>query len=1199
MQQTEQPPRLFSISSIITAHEAALFDRFIEIESRKTSIRNFAVEEIVAKITSTAKQVFGQNASSEICGSFAKGTETANSDIDLYIDTDYPVSRDQQLEFVDKLKKSLHNENINMGRLAIHANTMCCDFDIVCSNTVDYGIRPRPNEKIGNSRTVQYTARGLKVMVASTLPRKLSGYIIEDMVDAILTAYPLVPPVYGSGGLQHLLSVLQCIIDCEQYGDKIFALKGGTGQTKLLQRMSKQAIHHFLMSHPIRGGLHTIAEICLWLTLRGDSNVDTKAGKVFNWLALRGGTIPDNTIHSSVYHRYAPSIDPKYVSPSASIENHHLVIFASDPSYAPYLLKEGFGQKTPLTTQSTALQTSTIGNLAYLSQCALQGSRVAQRMVCVRNMWNKGMQLISQGTLSKEAINTLANAVRGSTRDSDSFSGMFDSSSEHNNTLRRNLEVCKASTNPMDKADACFVDALFSMSMHNFQDAIRLMKEGLKWYPTDAYGLLFNCAMLHGCINEHTTQLKYILQCAEIEPDEPMFYYWKGICRKQKPPSSLSKVQMKQYLEETIQCFQHYVDSGYSEGRKFSQAYYEMAFLQSAILSIDGHSPTSKTFKDSIEKFVRLGQSAERLTVPYFAPLKCDSKRDALSMVDLAGQTNGEQLQTQANTYFKQNRFFEAIELYSQILEDDANNVKILTNRSFACSQVGLYSAAIEDAEKAIMIDPSWVKGYFRMAVGYIGNAQLDIAKKILHQGITRCTVGSTASPPAEFTNLLNEIDTMCLVPAAAPAHVVDGTFPFRLEDLPCHTKIKYPDAWFLIDPTGNRGHYVSVTNAVNVLQREKKLKHFTLILLPGKHYDQINLLYLPSALNIQLIGWFPLSDDVKRNSVIHGYSQECAPPGRRRYIHPDYLLIQVGHHLVIEDHQSHHLDIEDISFRQPVGAPNTNVGSCLFCADGVMVTAKHCKFDTPNSPCFMIRDKGTEVTLDHCVFNKVSAGLVIGHEGKAIVNHCTFRHCSKMAVEIRSGGRATISHCSFDEITMQAIVLYQKGHSVTVTQCAFKHCGNHSELATVAVETGTVILRDCHFKEIPGDGVVVQASPQGTSKETDPVVYIQDCDFHKGRSGIVLHYGSGLLLNNKIRVMSMYAIYARNLVTDKKLTIRGNQCARNSMGDILICGETMFRANVAYEQATGSAIMQVAPDSMVNAIMSNMQRELHSIGAQ
>jgi hypothetical protein len=526
---------------------------------------------------------------------------------------------------------------------------------------------------------------------------------------------------------------------------------------------------------------------------------------------------------------------------------------------------------------------------------------------------------------------------------------------------------------------------------------------------------------------------------------------------------------------------------------------------------------------------------------------------------------------------------------YTAILEEDGNSVKILTNRSYAYSLLGLHSAAIRDAEKAIIVDPGWIKGYFRLAVGYIGNAQYTTAKEILNEGLARC-VGVNDTTPDEFKNLLNEIDSF--LTAATTPPLVAGTFPFQLTDIPCHTKVKYSQTWFIIDPSGNYGHYTTITNAIHDLACHQQLKAFTLILLPGKHFDQINLQSLPNSVSIQILGWFPTDEKVKPTtsspcSIIHGYTPDNTPT--RRFVHPDYVLMQIGSHC--------QLDLQDIFIRQPV--TSTNVGSCLFCKEHVIITVSNCKFESHNSPSLMIRDKGSTVELNNCSFMKVSAGMVVGYDGNVTVKDCKFAHCTRSAIEIRTGGQATISNCHFDDCKMQAITLYQQGKRITVSQCTIKRCGNHSQYGSMLVETGYAVISGCQFLDIPGDGIVVQESTQGTSEATDPVVIIRDCLFRQGNKAIAMFYGRGSLVNNTLQAMSSDAIFIQNLVRTKKLIMRGNVFDGNGSGDIMIMGDTMFRENVVYEQVGGKVKLMVIPDSLAEMSMRMTLQSLHRKGMQ
>jgi hypothetical protein len=66
---------------------------------------------------------------------------------------------------------------------------------------------------------VQYAARGLKVWAKhTTMPRKLPGYLIENMALQIREAYPRESSGRASssgGGLELFISVLQNIVDGE------------------------------------------------------------------------------------------------------------------------------------------------------------------------------------------------------------------------------------------------------------------------------------------------------------------------------------------------------------------------------------------------------------------------------------------------------------------------------------------------------------------------------------------------------------------------------------------------------------------------------------------------------------------------------------------------------------------------------------------------------------------------------------------------------------------------------------------------------------------------------------------------------------------------------------------------------------------------------------------------------------------------
>ncbi|KAJ1975703.1 Palmitoyl-protein thioesterase 1 [Dimargaris xerosporica] len=75
-----------------------------------------------------------------------------------------------------------------------------------------------------------------------------------------------------------------------------------------------------------------------------------------------------------------------------------------------------------------------------------------------------------------------------------------------------------------------------------------------------------------------------------------------------------------------------------------------------------------------------------------------------------------EELKTDANKYFKECKYDDAIRLYTEAIELDPTQAAYYCNRAFAYIKTEAFGYAIADAEKAIELDPSFVKGYYRRA---------------------------------------------------------------------------------------------------------------------------------------------------------------------------------------------------------------------------------------------------------------------------------------------------------------------------------------------------------------------------------------------------------------------------------------------------------------------------------------------------
>ncbi|KAG5518309.1 hypothetical protein PMAC_003105 [Pneumocystis sp. 'macacae'] len=79
------------------------------------------------------------------------------------------------------------------------------------------------------------------------------------------------------------------------------------------------------------------------------------------------------------------------------------------------------------------------------------------------------------------------------------------------------------------------------------------------------------------------------------------------------------------------------------------------------------------------------------------------------------------QLKNQGNKLLLEKSFSEAIKLYSQAIELDPTKAVYFTNRAYAYINLESYRLAIEDASKAISIDPSYLKDY-RTIIKHIPN---------------------------------------------------------------------------------------------------------------------------------------------------------------------------------------------------------------------------------------------------------------------------------------------------------------------------------------------------------------------------------------------------------------------------------------------------------------------------------------------
>ncbi|KDO20198.1 hypothetical protein SPRG_13452 [Saprolegnia parasitica CBS 223.65] len=89
----------------------------------------------------------------------------------------------------------------------------------------------------------------------------------------------------------------------------------------------------------------------------------------------------------------------------------------------------------------------------------------------------------------------------------------------------------------------------------------------------------------------------------------------------------------------------------------------------------------------------------------------------------------------EGNEYFKRKEYAPAIEKYSEAIALDSSNHVYFSNRSAAYAGLGKFAEAAQDGEACVRLNPTFVKGYHRYALGLKGLKDYAKALEILKAG--------------------------------------------------------------------------------------------------------------------------------------------------------------------------------------------------------------------------------------------------------------------------------------------------------------------------------------------------------------------------------------------------------------------------------------------------------------------------------
>jgi tetratricopeptide (TPR) repeat protein len=180
------------------------------------------------------------------------------------------------------------------------------------------------------------------------------------------------------------------------------------------------------------------------------------------------------------------------------------------------------------------------------------------------------------------------------------------------------------------------------------------------------------------------------------------------------------------------------------------------------------------------------------------------------------------------NQCFAAKEYKEAVEHYTKAIQLDNKNHVYFSNRAASYSGLHNHEQAVQDAKECIRLDPSFIKGYYRLSTAYMDLKDYDMATAAIRQGL------AMDAKNAQLNKQLQHIKRL----TAAQKQKQQTTNLNNATSLGAHTPLDDATSHELADLRAQHAHttrawHTAVAN-VNLVQREHRMAALTCAELDG-----------------------------------------------------------------------------------------------------------------------------------------------------------------------------------------------------------------------------------------------------------------------------------------------------------------------------------------------------------------------------